>query len=192
MKNEKYDRVLTGRKCYLSPLCADDAPLYKSWINDMEVGINLGATPQILTFEKEKEILDRIMKSRDSYTFAIIEKKNDKLIGSISLMNVDFINRHAMFGIVIGEKTFWNGGFGTEATGLMLDYGFNILNLNSIYLNVFSYNKRGIRCYEKCGFKIAGVLRESRLFADKYYDTVMMDILKDEYKGGRIRLMLSK
>jgi len=173
-------------------MCMDDAHLYKSWINDLEVGINLGATPQILTLEKEKEVLERITKSESSYSFAIIEKKNDRLIGSISLMCVDLINRRAMLGIVIGDKNYWNGGFGTEATGLMLDYGFNILNLNSVYLNVFSYNKRGIRCYEKCGFRVAGKLRESRLFADKYYDTVMMDILKDEYKGGRIPIMLSK
>ncbi len=192
MKNEKYDRIMTGKKCYLSPLCFDDAHLYKSWINDLEVGMNLGAAPQILTIEKEKEVLERIMKSESSYSFAIIDKQNDRLNGRISIMCVDLINRRAMLAIVIGDKNYWNGGFGTEATGLMLDYGFNILNLNSVYPNVFSYNKRGIRCYEKCGFRVAGKLRESRLFADKYYDTVMMDILKDEYKGGRIPIMLSK
>lgn len=192
MKNEKYDRIMTGKKCYLSPICADDAPLYKKWINDPEVSLNLAAIPRVLTLEKEKEIIDGLVKSESSYNFAVVEKKNDRLIGNASLMGVDLVNRRAMFGIVIGDKNYWNGGFGTEATCLILDYAFNMLNLNSVFLNVFSFNKRAIRCYEKCGFRVSGKMRESRLVGEKYYDTIIMDILRDEYKGGYIPLLVSK
>ncbi len=188
----KYDSIVSGEKCYLSSICMEDAALYKEWLNNLEVSANLNMRPYILTFEKEKEVLEKIVKSENDVIFGIIDKKSDKLIGNCGLMMVEHINRKAMFGIFIGDKKNRGKGYGEEATRLTLDFGFNMLNLHNIFLTVFSFNKRGIRCYEKCGFKYAGRLREARIIAGKCYDIVYMDILEREFKHSKLKKIISE
>ncbi|MDM8534732.1 GNAT family protein [Clostridiaceae bacterium HSG29] len=104
----------------------------------------------------------------------------------VRLMGIDYINRKSYFGIFIGEKEYRNKGIGTEATKLMLDYGFNILNLRNIMLKVFSFNKGAINSYKKCGFKEIGRRRKSIIYGSKEFDEVYMDILSDEFEGSTI------
>lgn len=75
----------------------------------------------------------------------------------------------------------YSNGIGTEVTKLMLKYGFEELGFHRIDLKVLDYNKRGICCYEKCGFKIDGILRESALIDGGYHADIIMSILEDEY-----------
>jgi RimJ/RimL family protein N-acetyltransferase len=107
-------------------------------------------------------------------------------------MDINHINGTAMFGIVIGEKEYWSKGFGTEATKLILDYGFNILNLHNIMLGVFDFNKRAIASYKKIGFKEIGKRRGDRLIAGKRYDTIFMDILAEEFESPFIKKVMEK
>jgi ribosomal-protein-alanine N-acetyltransferase len=65
--------------------------------------------------------------------------------------------------------------------GLVLDHAFSTLDVHRIELRVLAYNQRAMRCYEKCGFKREGVLRDSVLIAEQWEDDVMMSILKDDY-----------
>ena len=90
-------------------------------------------------------------------------------------------------GIFIGEKEGRDRGIGTEAINLILEYGFNYLNLNSIKLDVMEFNSRAIACYKKCGFKEMGRRRQCNYINGKYYDTILMDILKEEFAGDFIR-----
>lgn len=80
-----------------------------------------------------------------------------------------------------------NKGYGTEAIQLILDYGFNYLNLNNIKLDVLSFNERAIACYKKCGFKEYGRRRKSEFINGKYYDRISMDILKEEFTQSYIK-----
>lgn len=80
-----------------------------------------------------------------------------------------------------------NKGYGTEAIQLILDYGFNYLNLNNIKLDVLSFNERAIACYKKCGFKEYGRRRKSEFINGKYYDRISMDILKEEFIQSYIK-----
>ena len=72
-------------------------------------------------------------------------------------------------------------GYGTEAINLILDYGFNYLNLNNIKLDVVEFNERAIACYKKCGFKECGRRRKCEFIDGNYYDRISMDILKEEF-----------
>lgn len=178
-------KKIVGKLCYLSPLTPDDAPLYTGWLNDLEVGINL-ATVMVMTEDSEREWVEGASKSGE-HVFGIIDNETDMLIGNCGLMNVDPVNRTAEFGIFIGDKRYWGRGFGTEATRLILDYGFNILNLNNIKLNVYSYNERAAHVYRKVGFKEIGRRRESKLVNGTFYDEIMMDILADEFESVTVK-----
>ncbi len=91
--------------------------------------------------EKEKELLEKL--SKEGNNFAIVDIEGDRLIGNCSLMDINHINRTAELGIFIRDKDYWSKGFGREAINLLLDYGFNLLNLNNILLKVYSFNKKG-------------------------------------------------
>ena len=74
-----------------------------------------------------------------------------------------------------------------EAIKLILDYGFNYLNLNNIKLDLMSFNERALKCYQKCGFKEYGRRRKCKFINGKYYDSIEMDILADEFKESYIK-----
>lgn len=107
-------------------------------------------------------------------------------------MKIEQVNRSAEFGIMIGEKEYQNRGYGTEATALTIDYGFNALNLASIFLRVHEFNKRGIRVYEKVGSKRIGVRRRAYFVGGKFYEDVFMDIVPEEFSGGVIRDLMQE
>ena len=182
-----YYRKLPGEKCYLSPCRLEDAGRWAEWFNDLEVTLPLGDeayTPS--SQESEEEAIREFHRDR-AHVFSIVDTETDQLVGRCLLFNVDAVNRSAMLGIVLGEKDFWNRGMGREAVGLLLDYGFNLLNLHSIMLGTYSFNERALRCYRGVGFREIGRRREARLIAGQKFDVVLMDILADEFESPYVR-----
>ncbi len=180
-KNMKYYRKMIGEKCYLSPVSLDDAEQYCIWLNDEDVFRTLNISDSTLTLHDEKNILEKISKK---HMYGIIDIATDKLIGSCGLHNLDQRNQNCEIGIFIGDKSMWNKGYGSEALKLLADYAFKYLNMHNIMLEVYSYNKGAVKCYEKTGFKIVGIRREALVRFGKKYDEILMDLLpEDLYKN---------
>ena len=173
-----YFKKMIGKKCFLSPVNVDDVEKFTEWLNDLEVTRNLIIFPHIISINNEKEFLEKL--SRE-HTYSIIDINTEELIGNCGYDSIDHINQTAGIGIFIGNKNYWSKGYGTEALSLLMDYGFKVLNLHSIFLNVYSFNERAIKCYEKVGFKIIGRRRESLLRGKERYDNILMDVLYDEF-----------
>ncbi len=169
-----YFKKMTGKKCYLAPLDVNDAGKYTEWLNDLEVTQNLIIFPQIISIENEKNVLENLSKE---HTYSIVDITTNELIGNCGFSSIDHINQTADVGIFIGNKKYWDKGYGTEALSLLLDYGFKALNLHNVFLRVFSFNERAIKSYEKIGFKMVGKKRESILRGKERYDIILMDIL---------------
>lgn len=181
-----YYKKLVGKKCYLSPCRPNDAEKWAEWFNDLAVTIPLGDEAYLpSTLEGEQETVASMLKNRD-HVFSIVDLTSDTLIGRCLLFGIGPVDRTAMFGIMIGEKSYWGQGYGQEATRLMLDYGFNLLNLNSIMLGVFAFNIQAINCYLKVGFKEIGRRRQARIIGGKKYDAILMDILAEEFTSEYI------
>ncbi len=178
-----YYKKLVGSRCYLSPCSPSDALKWAEWFNDLQVTLPLGDEAYIpSSVESEEETIREIARNKQ-HVFSLVDLETDTTIGRCLLFNVDQVNRSAMLGIAIGEKTRWGQGYGQEAIGLLLDYGFNLLNLNSIMLGTFSFNQRAIHCYRKVGFKEIGRRREARIIGNRKYDALFMDILAEEYRS---------
>lgn len=182
----KYFKKIVGDRLYLSPTSAEDVELFTQWLNDFQTTDYIGRSGYIMTTLNEQEYLENRSK-KDMASFCIVTLEEDKLIGTISLEHINLINRDAILGIFIGDGNYRNQGYGTEAIKLILDYGFNYLNLHSIKLDVMDFNQRAQKCYQKCGFKECGRRRECKYINGKYYDSITMDILKDEFNGEYIR-----
>ena len=184
-----YIKKLIGDRIYLSPKSCTEEEIQKfaEWMNDFQVSDYTGRTSQITTIEGEKRYLENIEIDSKNYNFSIIEMNNNKLIGSISLEKINWIERSGVLGIFIGDENYRNNGYGAEAIKLLLEYGFKYLNLHSIRLDLLSINERAHKCYLKCGFKDTGCSREEIFLNGKYYDKLHMDILDYEFNGNYIK-----
>lgn len=180
----KYFKKLVGERIYLSPRSTEDAEIFTEWLNSFETTDYLGRSASLTTLHGEREYLE---KSSGEASFVIVTLDNDKMIGTISLEDIDRINRNATLGIFIGDEEYRGKGIGTEAIKLILDYGFNYLNLNNIRLSLMEFNERALKCYEKCGFKEFGRRRKCKFIDGKYYDSIYMDILAEEFTDKAIK-----
>jgi RimJ/RimL family protein N-acetyltransferase len=117
--------------------------------------------------------------------FGIHAAADDRLIGSIELSEFSWASGDAWVGIGIGEKEYQGIGCGTEAMRMLLRYGFEELNLHRVSLSVFEYNSRGIRSYEKAGFREEGRIRQFVIREGKTWDLIFMGILRSEWEAGR-------
>lgn len=173
-------RKIVGKTVYLSPVEMADAPKFYEWMNDMDVTDFTGATQRMYALPNEESWIQSITDNHE-YVFSICLKEDDTLIGNISLMKIENINQTCELGIMIGDPSKRNQGFGTEAILLLLDYAFSYLNMHTIYLDYLFVNVRARRCYDKCGFQFVGKKRECIFLNGKYYDKGIMDITAEEF-----------
>lgn len=185
----KYLKKLIGERIYLSPKGSSEEEIQKfaEWMNDFQVTDYTGRTSQITTYASEKEYLENAEKDTEKKSFNIVNLGNDKLVGTVGLEHINWVERSAVLGIFIGDDDFRSNGYGTESIRLLLEYGFKYLNLHSIRLDLLSVNERAHKCYLKCGFKDTGCSREEIFLNGKYYDKLHMDILENEFEGDYIR-----
>lgn len=163
-------------------MIADDAALYHSWRNDMEVMQSTNPYLDMYDIDATKEFVNQvILGSLTSKSYMILEKETEKPIGVTSLINIDYKNRHAECIIDIGERPFWGKGYGTETMRLLLDYAFLEMNLHRVSLRVFSFNEKAINLYKKMGFSHEGNARQSLFRAGAWHDVIHMGILQEEY-----------
>ena len=180
-RKSMYFKKIEGEKIYLSPIDVNDYELYAKWMNDYKTSRYIKQYTNVINAASEKEFLEKLAVT--PYNFAIVLKNNDKLIGNVSLVNIDNINQTAELGIFIGDDENRHHGYGTEAIKLMLNYAFNYLNLNNIFLSVYALNKNAYEAYQKIGFKTIGVRHECFYFEGKLQDEIFMELLKADYES---------
>lgn len=166
----------------LRPHTKADLPNYVTWLNDPEVTEFTALESGNVTLEGEREWLAHISDPASRDRNWAIEAEGHH-IGNCAL-HLDSDGRTAGFGIIIGDKSAWNKGYGTAALREVLRIGFEEMGLHRIHLQAFVGNARGIRCYEKCGFRHEGVLRQARLKRGRWVDVVTMAILRHEWEPG--------
>ncbi|MCJ7517578.1 MAG: GNAT family N-acetyltransferase [Methanomassiliicoccales archaeon] len=171
--------MLESKKVRLRAVERVDLPIFVKWINDPEVTQFLELNPP-MSLEDEEKWFVNLQKSEDK-VFSI-DTKEGKLIGNVGLIKLNWKDRSVLIGIMIGEKEFWNLGYGTDAIETLLRYLFYELAMNRVYLIADERNARALHCYEKLGFKKEGILRQNRYKNGVYTNDVMMSLLKDEWK----------
>jgi len=171
--------ILEGEAVRLRPAEERDLPKFVEWLADPEVTRWLAAMGDPPTLEDEIEWYEAKRSDPNNVLWSI-ETIEGRLIGNVELRVVPQANR-AELGIAIQDMSQWSKGYGTETVRLVLHYGFEELELNRIELTADEKNHRAIRCYEKCGFRHEGLLRQHRLVDGRYGNTVVMAVLADEW-----------
>jgi RimJ/RimL family protein N-acetyltransferase len=127
----------------------------------------------------EKNLLNE---KPDLYSFMIRTLDSDRLIGEIGLGGIKYTHGDAFVGIGLGERDFWGKGYGADAMRVLLRFAFTELNLRRVSLDVFEYNPRAMRCYEKVGFVTEGRMRGMIEREGRRWDLIFMGILREEWE----------
>ena len=175
---------LIGPSVYLRPVEVADAAAVQPWFNDPDVRRTVRRN-QPMSLAAEEEFLRRASDSAANLPLAVMTRGEDRFIGLTGLHEIDDRSRHAAFGLLIGDKSMWGRGYGTEVTRLVVEHAFRTMNLNRVWLHVFEYNERGIRAYARVGFREEGRLRQHTFHDGRYWDVLTMGLLRDEWAAAQ-------
>lgn len=145
--------MLRGRKVVLREKRLDDAAEDYAWRCDEELARLDAATSLRISFtEFLADYAEELRSpSRHRRRFAI-DTLEGKHIGNITYYDIDEGKGEAELGIMIGDRDYWNQGYGTDTINTLLEYIFGTMSLKRIYLNTLDWNVQAQRCFEKCGF----------------------------------------
>ena len=177
-------KPLMGSRIVLREYVSTDATAIHKWWNDQETTLWMGARfRRPSTLKERTDSLESIISRppEDSVYFAIADKTTSAYIGGIDLTSIDWIDRHGVLSIVIGDLANRNKGYGGEAIGLLLKHAFGNMKLHKVELNVSAKNEQALRCYLKAGFQIEGRKRDHSFVDGEYCDEIQMGILESEF-----------
>lgn len=142
----------------LRELQIKDVDRMYEWMSDPDVTNSLTIGRFLNSKDKIQDFIKNSWTDRNNIHFAIVTDEDD-YVGTVSLKNINYIDRNAEYAIAI-HKDFWGEGFANYATDRIISYGFKKLNLHKIYLNVISSNVRANKFYGKYGFIKEGTFKE--------------------------------
>jgi len=173
--------MLCGKNIYLRLIEELDLKLLVTWRNRPEVWENFyNKFP--LSNSGQREWFEQLQKMQNKKMFMICLHEDDSPIGTIALENIDFTNQSLEIGnVLVGAPDCKGRGYGQESLSVLIEYCFSELNMNRVYLHVFSCNDSAIRIYEKCGFLVEGTLRESHFRGGQFRNTLIMSLLRKEF-----------
>jgi len=176
--------MIEGKVVRLRALEPTDAEKAFLWINDREVTQFLMARYP-LSLAAERDWVANAAKPMDygEVRFAIETKDERVHIGMCGLHRGRAEDRNAELGIMIGDKSYWNGGYGTDAMLTVLRFGFDQMNLHKVALGVFAFNERAQTVYRRCGFVEEGRFREDVFQDGRYVDQVRMSVIRREFEA---------
>jgi ribosomal-protein-alanine N-acetyltransferase len=172
---------LRGERVVLRPLTPEDAAVLASWVNDDDVTYFMFTGQRPAAVARVAEEIRRQGEDSAHIVFVVEDRATGKPIGTAGLYDAHTTARKAEFRVLLGDREFWNKGYGTEITELLTFYGFDRLNLNKVWLGVIVENAGAVRAYEKAGFRVEGRLRQELYRNSRYYDAIRMSVLRDEY-----------
>ena len=178
--------MLKGNSVLLRPVKRSDISYFLRWFNDPEIVQYIGMYLPMTEMAEEKWIEELgTTRARSDAPFVIEVKvgASTKTIGTCGLHGINSKDNHATFGIVIGEKDYWSKGYGVEAARLLINHGFQQLNLHRISSGAVAFNERSIKFHKKIGFREEGRLRQATFKNGQYHDLVEFGLLREEWKG---------
>ena len=177
----KYFPKVSRGNVYLSPINPEDYEVFTKWMNDSRITDWITTWPMIFSLNWEKEWLEKVAKSWDC-NLAIVKKDGDKVLWTVGLFHIEYINQAAELWISIWEFDEHNKWYWADAINAILSFAYNTLNLYNVYLKVKSFNKKAIACYKKVWFKEVGTMHHCQYCNGEWHDMIIMEMLKPDWQ----------
>lgn len=166
---------------YLRTVTPQDAEAIHASVIEPEIRYLTG-TRSLFTVEQVRQHIVNCAEDDSRIDFAVCLREDDTMIGEGGIVEIDLSNKLAYFRIAMLGMNNTGKGYGTRAIHLAVRYVFDVLKLNRLQLEVYSHNPHAKRSYEKVGFQVEGVLRETLLWDGVYSDEIIMSILKKDHE----------
>lgn len=173
-------KTIRGKNILLRPVAPADATgEYLSWLVDKKVNQYLETRFQKWNIQKIKNYIRLVNKNSNNIFLAIIRKDKKQHIGNVKIGPIDTNHKFAEISLIIGDKSSWGKGFGTETIKLVCDFSFRQLKLHKLTAGAYINNQASIKAFKKCGFKIEGIKKKQYLFNHQYIDAVILGKLNN-------------
>jgi len=173
-------KFMEGEQIYLRPVEEGDLDLVYFGKNNPDVRETLFLFSPLI-IDQVREEMKEWSQSKEVVLFTICSQENNEPVGQTAFVRIDHVSRAAVYYLAIHDPQYWAKGYGSEATRLMISYGFDILNLNRIQLHVACENEHAVRAYKNAGYSIEGTLRQAMYHNNRYCDFYVMGILRQDY-----------
>jgi len=174
--------MFEGKFVSLRALEKEDLTTLKEWRNLLHVRKSTREY-KLLNMINQKNWFESIHQSNPpkEIMFGILNKRK-KLIGVAGLTYIDWKNRNSEISIYFSTKNWQTKSDAKEVINLILEYGFEELNLHRLYVEIFSLMKENIKLFSQMKFTKEGELREKVWRQNKWWNTLIFSKLSSEYK----------
>jgi RimJ/RimL family protein N-acetyltransferase len=183
-RSDRTEPLLAHGSVYLRPAERDDLPRFVSWLNDARTARTLAVISPLSNALEDRwfeRLLEQQGQSRWHFVTCLVG--DDRPVGAIELFDLDTTNGSAGLGIVIGDPEDTNQGYGSDALRALVAFGFDELRLERIWLDVYDFNERARRVYQRVGFVHEGTLRRALFRGGVHHDVHRMAILREEWSA---------
>jgi|LGVF01.1.fsa_nt_gb RimJ/RimL family protein N-acetyltransferase len=179
-------------RVYLRAFEIEDFKTTHLWRGDEEIIKSVAGRKYFVSKEYEKKwINDAIFSNGNSIKLAVCMKEKDKHVGNVYLNSIDHFNKSAKSGLIIGDKSAWGQGLGTEGYIILLHHAFHDLGLIRVSATQLLDNTASIRVHEKSGFKQEGIMRKAVFKNGEFHDLNLMSILREDFDLKMSKLQLT-
>ena len=169
--------MIKGRLIVLREKRLEDAALDYEWRTDEELSALDAATPLRMSYSSYLRLIEDEIRHPVPWSKRYaIESHDGKQIGNCMYYDIDTAKGQAELGIMIGNRDYWNKGYGTDAVNTLTSHIFNTTTFGRIYLHTLSWNLRAQKSFQKSGFVIVKPVRRSG------YDFILMELMKDRWE----------
>lgn len=173
---------IRGKKVVLRAIELEDLELLHRWANDPEINYMLGGWHFPTSKKDQLKWFESLSAGSLHQRFAI-ETEDLGLIGTINIVDINWKDRRAFTGMLLGDKEMRGKGYGIDAIMAMNRYAFEELGLERLDGTMISYNEASIHVYtKKCGWIVEGVKKRAYYRKGQWWDEVVVGITRDDYK----------
>lgn len=174
--------MIKGNLTGLRAIEKEDLNKFLEWRNNPNLRKNFREFKELNSVNQELWFNNIVMNSPNNIMFSIVNLENNELIGACGLNYIDWVNRNADLSIYIGFKNeYIDDLYAPDACKLLLEYGFNELNLHRIHVEIYDFDldKKGL--LDKLNFNYDGMLRETHWTDGKWANSLYYSILEQEF-----------
>lgn len=176
--------MIRGKYVGLRAVEKQDLELLRDWRNIEVFRKNFREVRELSLTDQEKWFDSLQQTKQINYMFTIVDLKNNEAIGASGLLYINWVIRSADFSFYIGKDQVYvdDSEISIEAAKLLIDYGFNNLNLNKIWMELYEFDQKKLEFFSKnFNFKQDGLLRDNCFEGGKYWNSHIISLLKKDY-----------
>lgn len=177
--------MLKGKKVGLVAIERQDLKQLLDWRNNPDFRKHFREYRELSMADQEKWFNEKVLGDPTTRMFAVRRLEDNELLGCCGFVYISWVHRHADLSLYIG----WNDtyiddeGYAKEACDLLLTYGFSELDLHKVWTEIYSFDAKKKRLYDEFGFHKDGLLRENYFYNGKWWDSLILSLLQNEYGG---------